>query len=290
MIWLTGSKGMLGSHVAEKLQTAGISFVSSDMDVDITDISAVESFCKGRSFKWVIICSAYTAVDLAEDEKEKAFAVNARGVKNIAEICRESDAKIINFSTDYVFGGDKLNGFSENDKTGPTGVYGTSKLEGEILLSSLYEKYFIFRISWLYGPHGKNFVHTMQNLFTQRDEINVVNDQFGSPTYTGELADFIIELIKSDSDKYGIYHYSGEGITNWYEFTLEIYRLSLKYGIIKKDIKINPVDSSQYPVKAKRPAHSYMLKDKLFNTFNYRPADWKAALEEYIASEKQAGV
>ena len=286
MIWLVGCKGMLGRHLADKLEIAGISFTASDIEVDITDKKAVSSFCAGKNFSWILICSAYTAVDLAEDEREKAFAVNALGVKNIAEISRNSGAKIINFSTDYVFSGDNKNGFSENDKTGPSSVYGASKLEGEKMLTSLYDKYFIFRISWLYGPHGKNFVHTMQNLFGQKDELNVVDDQFGSPTYTGELADFIIDLIRSDSDKYGIYHFSGEGMTSWYEFAVEIYRLSIKYGITSGDVRINPVDSSRYPAKAKRPAFSYMIKNKLFNTFGYRPKDWKAALDEYIGGMK----
>lgn len=286
MIWITGSRGMLGRHLADKLEKAGIAFTASDMEIDITDKDAVDSFCSGKNFRWILICSAYTAVDLAEDEKDKAFAVNALGVKNIVETNKNSGAKIINFSTDYVFSGDKKNGFTEDDKTGPSGVYGASKLEGERILSSLYDKYFIFRISWLYGPHGKNFVHTMQSLFSQRDTLTVVNDQFGSPTYTGELADFIIGLIRSDSDRYGIYHFSGEGMTSWHEFAAEIYRLSVKYGITGKDVTINPVDSSMYPARAKRPAFSYMIKDKLCDTFGYRPKEWRVTLDEYIREMK----
>lgn len=289
MIWITGSNGMLGSHLADKLKTAGIPFISSDMEIDITDRSSVESFCRGKGLKWVVICSAYTAVDQAEDERDKAFAVNAAGVGIIAETFKGSGVKIISFSTDYVFPGNKRDGFSEDDKTGPESVYGESKLEGERILTSVYDKYFIFRISWLYGPYGKNFVRTMQNLFGQRDELSVVNDQFGSPTYTGELSDFIVELIRSDSDSYGIYHFSGEGMTNWHEFASEIYRLSLKYGLISKEIKINPVDSSQYPAKAKRPAYSYMLKDKLIKTFGYSPEDWRVTLESYIGSISHPG-
>ncbi len=146
-------------------------------------------------------------------------------------------------------------------------VYGNSKLSGEKKLISICDKYFIFRISWLYGPYGKNFVHTMLTLFEQREELNVVNDQYGSPTYTGELADFVVQLIKDDSDKYGVYHFSGEGMTNWHEFASEIYRLAVKYGITERKVTINPVDSSKYPQKAKRPAYSYMLKDKLYSTF-----------------------
>jgi len=284
MIWITGGSGMLGRHIAEKCKESGIDFISTDLDLDITDKTAVSQFCGKHSIQWIINCSAYTAVDLAEDEKEKAFAVNADGIRNIAEACKGSGIKIIHFSTDYVFPGNKPEGYLEDDSAGPSGVYGASKLAGENYLTSMYDKYFIFRISWLYGPYGKNFVHTMLNLFKERDELNVVNDQFGSPTYTGELAGFIVKLIGSGSDRYGIYHYSGEGMTNWYEFACEIYRLAVKHGLTDRQVKINPVDSSMYPAKAKRPEYSYMLKDKLYDTFGCRPGPWEETLEEYLSS------
>jgi dTDP-4-dehydrorhamnose reductase len=286
MIWITGASGMLGRHISEKCSVAGISHISTDLDIDISDPSIVSDFINRNTFSWIINCSAYTAVDLAEDEKDKAFAVNAIGVRNIAAAAKSKGAKLIHFSTDYVFPGLKENGYDENDETGPSSVYGASKLAGEYEIISLYDKHFIFRISWLYGPYGKNFVHTMLNLFEQRDELNVVNDQYGSPTYTGELADFIVQLIQSGSAAYGIYNFSGEGMTNWYEFALEIYKQALKYGITGKILKINPVGSSTYPQKAKRPAYSYMLKDKLVNTFSYNPMNWRITLEEYIKSCK----
>lgn len=277
---------MLGRHISETLAAADIPHISTDTDVDITDGSAVSDFISRNTLEWIINCSAYTAVDLAEDEKNKAFAVNAHGVGSIAAAAKVKGAKIIHFSTDYVFPGLKKEGYNEEDETGPDSVYGASKLAGEHEIISQDYKYFIFRISWLYGPHGKNFVHTMLNLFEQRDELNVVNDQFGSPTYTGELAEFIVNLVQGNSDKYGVYHFSGEGMTNWYEFASEIYRLALKYGITGRKIIINPVDSSKYPQKAKRPEYSYMLKDKLCSTFGYRPKNWNDTLEEYIKSVK----
>lgn len=286
MVWITGGGGMLGRHISEKFAAAGIPFISTDIDLDITKKDEILGFISDKNINWVIICSAYTAVDLAEDEREKAFAVNALGVKNIAEVLNGSKARIVHFSTDYIFPGSCRSGYSEDDEPGPSSVYGQSKLEGERYLVSLYNEYFIFRISWLYGPYGKNFVHTMISLFKERDELNVVNDQFGSPTYTGELADFITVLVESGSEKYGVYHFSGEGSTCWHEFASEIYRLSLKYGIIDRDVKINPVDSSKYPVKAKRPAYSYMIKDRLIETFGYRPKDWRVTLEEYIRSTR----
>lgn len=284
MVWIPGGNGMLGRHIAEKCDAAGIDYVATDLDVDITDRRAVSEFLRNGSFRWIVICSAYTAVDMAEDERDKAFAVNAAGVKNIAEACKGSGIKIIHFSTDYIFPGNRPGGYSEDDETGPASVYGESKLEGEKNLTSVYDKYFIFRISWLYGPYGKNFVHTMLSLFGQRDELNVVNDQSGSPTYTGELGGFIVMLLQSDSVRFGVYHFSGEGMINWYEFASEIYRLALKYGLTERKVVINPVDSSKYPQKAKRPAYSYMLKDKLHDTFGYRPKHWKETLEEYIAT------
>jgi len=286
MIWVTGCSGMLGRHICEKISVAGIPHVATDVEIDITDPAAVSDFINRNRISWIINCSAYTAVDLAEDEKDKAFAVNADGVKNLAVAAKIKGAKLIHFSTDYVFPGLKESGYDEEDKTGPASVYGAGKLAGEYEIISAYEKHFIFRISWLYGPSGKNFFHTMLTLFGQRDELNVVNDQYGSPTYTGELADFVVQLIKDDSDKYGVYHFSGEGMTNWHEFASEIYRLAVKYGITERKVIINPVDSSKYPQKAKRPAYSYMLKDKLYGTFCYRPKNWKETLEEYIKSIK----
>lgn len=286
MVWLAGAEGMLGKHIAEKLNAAGISFIATDLDVDITSDSAVYNFTGKNNFKWIINCSAYTAVDMAEDEKDKAFAVNADGAKNLAGAAKACGAKLVHFSTDYVFPGLEEKGYMEEDETGPVSVYGKSKLAGEKLLASSSANYFIFRISWLYGPYGKNFVDTILNLFDQKDELNVVSDQYGSPTYTGELAEFIVKLIQEGSDKYGVYHFSGEGMTNWFEFASEIYRLALKFGITNRKININPVGSSMYPQKAKRPEYSYMLKDKLFNTFGFRPGKWESTLDEYIKSVK----
>lgn len=284
MIWITGASGMLGRHICEKLSAAGISHISTDAEVDITDPSAVSELIAGIKIRWIVNCSAYTAVDKAEVEKDKAFAVNSDGVRNLAAAAKISGSKIVHFSTDYVFPGLKKNGYEEEDETAPASVYGASKLAGEFELISAYNKFFIFRISWLYGPYGKNFVHTMLDLFSQRDELSVVNDQYGSPTYTGELAEFIVRLLQEDSSDYGIYHFSGEGMTNWHEFASEIYNLAVKYKKTDRKVRIISVDSSQYPQKAKRPAYSYMLKEKLYNTFSYSPKNWKVILEDYIRS------
>jgi len=282
MVWLTGGNGMLGREIAEKLSAAGISYITTDAELDITDSIAVELFFKRNRLRWVINCAAYTAVDSAEEDELNAFAVNSEGVKNIAVAAEGAGVKVIHFSTDYVYPGDSTGGYIESDRTAPSSVYGRSKLSGEDELIALHPGYFIFRISWLYGPHGKNFVNTMLNLFNEKSELNVVNDQSGSPTYTGELADFIAGLVKSDSDNFGVYNFSGEGRTDWHEFASEIYRLAVKYRLTERNVKINPVDSSKYPQRAKRPACSYMLKDKLVKTFGYRPRPWRETLEEYI--------
>ncbi len=284
MIWLIGNKGMLGSEIESLLKAGKVNYTATDIETDISDIALLESYARNKTIDWIINCSAYNAVDKAEDEPEKAFAVNEKGIANIGEIALKTAARVVHFSTDYVFSGTKQKGYSEDDETEPVSVYGESKLQGELELRSINPNHFIFRVSWLYGFYGKNFVHTMLNLFNERDELNVVSDQYGSPTHTGELADFIVNvLIKNNSDKYGTYHFSGQEMTTWYEFACEIRNLALKHGLIEKSVKINAVDSSQYPAKAKRPAYSYMLKDKLYRSFNFKPANWKDTLENYIS-------
>jgi len=288
MIWVTGSRGMLGKDITGVLNKRGIPFVESDIEIDLTSKISVLSFVKDRNIDWIINCAAYTAVDAAEDERKKAFSVNSDVLMNLVDAAIVNDSRIIHFSTDYVYDGNKKSGYSEDDPTGPAGAYGASKLAGEIILRENYERYFIFRISWLYGFYGKNFVSTMLNLFNQKDEINVVNDQYGSPTNTFELASFIAHIIKTDPKNYGVYNFSGEGITTWYEFAREIYTRARMYGILNKDVAIHPISSSQYPTKARRPEYSYMLKEKLFNTFSYKPANWKETLDMYIKELKTA--
>jgi len=284
MIWLIGSKGMLGTHMAEMFNERNIPFVGSDIDLDITDEKQVFDFVSARSFSHIINCAAYNAVDNAEDDVENAFRLNGSALKHLSKAANQAGACLIHFSTDYVFNGNKESGYTENDKPLPETIYGASKLEGEKNIRRLCERYFLIRISWLYGPHGKNFVHTMLNLFKEREMVSVVNDQFGSPTYTGELVGFVCDLVARENRQYGLYHFSGECVASWFEFALEIYRLSSKYKIIEKAVAINPVDSSHYPTKAKRPAFSYLIKDKIFTTFGYRPKGWKETLENYIRS------
>ncbi len=282
MIWLIGNKGMLGSEVERLLHENGIEFISSDREVDITDYSRLQNFVGERSITWIINCSAYTAVDKAEDEPEAAFKVNADGAGNIARIAASSGARLIHISTDYVFDGEKNGAYTEEDRTNPIGIYGGSKLKGEEEIVRNISRYFIIRTAWLYGKNGNNFVHTMLRLFRERDEVRVVADQWGTPTYAPDLASAIVSIISSNSDKYGIYHFTNEGKTNWYEFACEICRLALKNGIIDRPVKIVPISTDEYPTKAKRPRNSLLSKAKIKAELGIECRDWDLALEEYI--------
>ena len=226
MIWLIGNKGMLGSDLEIKVRDAGIEYFASDIEIDITNIESMRKYLKDKKIKWIINCSAYTAVDKAEDEPEKAFKINSEGVLNIARLAKENNAVLIHISTDYVFDGNKEGAYTEEDKTNPVGVYGKSKLEGERNIVKALPEYFIIRTAWLYGRNGNNFVHTMLRLFSDRNELKVVQDQFGSPTNAKDLADVIVNIVKNNSDKHGIYNFTNNGRTNWYEFASTIYELA----------------------------------------------------------------
>ena len=228
MIWLIGNKGMLGQEVERLLKERGLTYWGSDKEVDISNYKALEKFGKDKKIKWLINCAGYTKVDKAEEEADEAFRINKDGVRNIALFSRKRQIRLIHISTDYVFNGEKDTplSYTEDDKTEPINIYGESKLAGEREIKENLEEYFIIRTAWLYGRGGKNFVSTMLKLFKEKEEIKVVSDQWGSPTYTVDLAEVILKMINNDSDKFGIYHFTNEGVTNWYEFAREIYRKS----------------------------------------------------------------
>jgi dTDP-4-dehydrorhamnose reductase len=284
-ILITGGKGQLGKDLAKELTERGIENIPVDIEeMDITDEKAVKefisSYVKERSLDAVIHCAAYTAVDRAEDEEELAYKINAVGTKNVAEACKENDIKLMYISTDYVFDGEGERPWQPDDKRAPLNVYGKTKYEGELFVQQL-EKFFTVRISWVFGLHGNNFIKTMLKLGKERDELNVVDDQIGSPTYTKDLSVLLADIIQTD--KYGIYHASNEGLCSWYEFAKEIFSQA---GL---NVKLNPVDSSAFPVKAKRPHNSRMDKSKLVqNGFKPLP-DWKDALRRYIEELKESG-
>ena len=241
---------------------------------DITDVKATREYIMNYCPDAVIHCSAWTAVDKAEDKLDKVRAVNTEGPRNIAAVCKEIGAKLLYISTDYVFPGTGERFYEPEDPTGPLGAYGETKLGGELAVKELLEKYFIVRISWVFGMNGNNFVKTMLRLAETKTELNVVCDQIGSPTYTADLAPLLCNMIMTE--KYGVYHATNEGVCSWAEFAQEIFRLA------GKNVKVNPVSTSEYPTKAARPLNSRMSKDKLEKMGFARLPDWHDALARYI--------
>ena len=282
MIWLVGEKGMLGADIRESLISRKIPFFASDIDVDITDMQKINKFISGRAIRWIINCAAYTAVDKAETEQQEAQDLNAKGAKNLAKVAKLTGAKLIQFSTDYVFNGEKKSPYGEEDPVSPTSVYGKTKLAGEVEIRKHLDQYYIIRISWLYGIHGQNFVKTMLRLFDEKTELGIINDQIGGPTYTKQLASNIIKLLKAKEKPYGIYHYSDEGSISWYDFALEIKKIAQENGLLAKDPRINPITTDMYPLPAKRPENSCFNKQKVVNLLGFEIKDWKVNLKAYL--------
>jgi len=282
MIWLIGNRGMLGSEVEDLLKKRGEEYTATDKEVDITDLSALEEFCRNRAVSCIINCSAYTAVDRAEQEPEKAFSVNSVGVYNIVRMAVQKKASLIHISTDYVFNGEKKGEYLEEDEPSPLGIYGKSKLEGEKKVQSNLERYFIIRTAWLYGKNGNNFVYTILRLFNQENVIRVVNDQRGSPTFAADLAEGIMQVLNEGNGKWGIYHFSNLGKTTWFDFATEIYRLAKRFGLVKRDVEIVPIASKDFPAKAPRPSNSTLCTGKFEKTFSFTIRGWQEALEEFI--------
>jgi dTDP-4-dehydrorhamnose reductase len=283
MIWLVGNRGQLGWDVEKLLLERRKEFVFSDREMDIRDKYRLKSYAAGKGIDWIINCSGYTAVDRAEKEPEEAFGVNAEGAKNLAEIACESGAKLMHISTDYIFNGKKEGAYSEDDSPDPSGVYAKSKLEGERNVQNTIKEHYIVRTSWLYGHHGGNFVNTMLTLLNKKSEVKVVADQWGSPTRTKDLASVMVNIIESDNRGYGVYHYSGEGKTSWFYFAQEIYARAREHGIVKRDLKISPITTEEYPTDAKRPRNSYLSKDKIKAAFKIEVPRWQESLEEFLA-------
>ena len=288
MIWIIGCNGMLGREVSGLFEKENIPFIGTDMDCDITDISALSEFAKGKDISWIINCSAYTNVDKSEEEEPKAYSINAAGAANIAQTASAVGAKLIHISTDYVFNGQGNSPYKESDAKQPLGAYGRTKSAGEDLVAAKTDKYFIIRTAWLYGKNGNNFVHTMLRLFTEKDSLNVVADQKGTPTWAGTLALLIKKIIETDSVKYGIYHCTDEGETTWYDFACAIQKYAFDSGLISKKIPINPVPSSEYPAKTERPKYSVLSKEKIKSEFSFIPDNWDTILKNYITERSKS--
>lgn len=276
-ILITGANGMLANAVKSELKDEEL-ILTDVADLDITDIEAVRKFVNEVSPQYIINCAAYTAVDKAEEQVELARKVNALGPKNLAIVANEENATLIHISTDYVFGGSKSvdEDYTEDEEKHPESVYGITKLEGEEAIIHSCFNYYIFRTAWLYGE-GNNFVRTMLKLGKEKEEINVVSDQHGSPTYAVDLASIIHQAIEKGIP-YGIYHTTNLGYTTWYEFTRQIFE---KANI---DCKVNPVTSEQFASTAKRPKNSKLSKEKLLKEGISIPT-YENALDRYLKKE-----
>ena len=274
-VLVTGGNGQLAYDVKKSLDKNGIAFKSIDYeDADITVQSEIQKVIYDYHPDVIIHCAAFTAVDKAEDERELTYALNVLGTKYILQAAKKIDAKLVYISTDYVFDGEGEKEFEVTDKPNPKSWYGKTKYDGELEVINQIDKYFIVRISWVFGVHGNNFVKTMLRLGTEKSSINVVNDQIGSPTFTADIAPLLVEMI--NTDKYGTYHATNSGYCSWYEFTKEIFRIS------NIDCEVRGIPTSKYPTKAVRPLNSRMSKGSLsLSGFNL-PRNWKDALKEML--------
>lgn len=281
-ILVTGSYGQLGNSIRREFEkNPDIEAVYTDYDtLDITDRNAVRNFLEANKFDYVINCAAYTAVDKAETDDLKASALNTRAVGNLGEAANRTGTKVIHISTDYVFSGEGFRPYEENDEPFPQGIYGRTKLEGEGLLSSFCQQAMIIRTAWLYSEFGNNFVKNMLRLAESKNEINVVTDQIGTPTYASDLAAAIHKIITQSNWESGIYHFTNEGVASWYDFSKAIFEDA---GI---DMKVNPIPTKEYPTPAKRPYYSVLSKNKIKRIYGLEIPYWRDSLRKCISNLK----
>ncbi|MDE6339342.1 MAG: dTDP-4-dehydrorhamnose reductase, partial [Muribaculaceae bacterium] len=275
---VTGAYGQLGNALKRELENDNkIEAIFTDADtLDITDTVALNRFFEDHPVDMVVNCAAYTAVDRAESDDLKAAAINTGAVGNLGQAAAKHGVKVIHISTDYVFAGENFRPYEENDEPYPQSIYGRTKLEGEGLLMSFCNNAMIIRTAWLYSEFGNNFVKTMLRLADERDEINVVADQIGTPTYAGDLAHAIHQIISHDTWKPGIYHFTNEGVASWYDFTKAIFEIA------GKNTKVNPIRTKQYPTPAKRPLYSVLSKEKIKRTYGVDIPYWRDSLKRCL--------
>lgn len=282
-ILIIGAAGQLGQclkTVAERRSITNVIF-PSEMDANILKPALLNSLFEKEKPSYVINCAAYTAVDQAEDEVELCKSINVIGAGNLAYACLAIGATLIHISTDFVFEGNEIKLLKEEDVALPINVYGQTKLDGELEIAQILSAYYILRTSWLYAEYGNNFVKTMLKLGAERDQLSVIADQVGTPTYAIDLANTIFDIIESNKKAYGTYHYSNEGVTSWYDFAKAIFAIS---GL---QIKVHPIPASAYPTKAKRPSFAVMDKSKIKNTFNLTVPYWRDSLVRCIDQLKK---
>ncbi|MGL5789883.1 MAG: dTDP-4-dehydrorhamnose reductase [Bacteroidales bacterium] len=279
-ILITGANGQLGNEirVCVEARTENSYFFTDVAELDITDKGVIEAFVLSNQIDVIVNCAAYTAVDKAEDDQQLCDLINHIAAKNLAEVAKNAKATLIHISTDYVFDGTKNTPYAEIDLTVPLGVYGVTKLQGELAIENAGCDYLIFRTSWLYSPFGNNFVKTIQRLSAEKDNLNVVFDQVGTPTYGADLAALLFQIIEKKQylGNNGIYHFSNEGVCSWYDFAIEIVSLS------GNECNIQPCHSSEFPAKVTRPNFSVLDKTKVKSVFNASIPHWKDGLIRMI--------
>jgi dTDP-4-dehydrorhamnose reductase len=277
-ILVIGAGGQLGQCLKVVAERRGITEIvfPAEQDANILNESGLNELLAKEQPGFVINCAAYTAVDKAEDEVDLAKAVNETGAAYLASACLANGATLIHVSTDFVFEGNEVKLLKEDDEAKPINVYGVTKLDGELAVETKLPAHFIIRTSWLYSEYANNFVKTMLKLGAERDELNIIADQVGTPTYAIDLANAIFDIIISSSTAYGVYHFSNEGVTSWFDFAKAIFDIS------ETSVKVNPIPGSAYPTKASRPAFSVMDKTKIKETFNIKIPYWRDSLVECI--------
>jgi len=289
-ILVTGSKGQVGNEIQYLDKSfSNLNFIYVDVDdLDITDPAAVVDFFRANKIDYCINCAAYTAVDKAESSKEVAYAVNVTGVRNLAQGCLLHKAPLIQLSTDYVYHNSQNTPFKETDTTNPQSVYASTKLEGDEMALKINPLNMVLRTSWVYSSFGHNFVKTMIRLGTERDDLGIVFDQIGTPTYARDLAHAMLSIIdmveKEEIDQsklQGIFHYSNEGVTSWYDFAKAIFEME------NIDCNTRPIETSEYPTPAKRPPFSVLNKNKIKNTFGIQIPHWRPALKACLSEIKK---
>jgi dTDP-4-dehydrorhamnose reductase len=299
-IVVTGANGQVGQEFFDMIERqSGETYNSHDIvcfsrqDLDITDAKKVEFLVKQAQPHLLINCAAYTAVDKAESDRASAFSINEDGARNLAIACKKCGVALIHISTDYVFSGDKKTPYDETDLTGPSGVYGESKLAGELAIAEVLKEHIILRTGWVFGEHGNNFVKTMLRLGTDLEELSVVSDQLGAPTSAKGIANCCMTIANQlnigskDEDRWGVYHFSGAPSTSWHGFAVEIFKQAVARDLFAKPPKVNAVTSEQFPTPTKRPANSQLDCSKLLRTFNV-PADvWKKRVIFILTSDFQ---
>lgn len=283
-VLVTGANGQLGQSINSLIaEYSDIEFTFvTRQDLDLSQLSSIDKYFQGKSFDVIVNCAAHTAVDKAEEESELADKINHLAVKNLAEICKKKDICLVHISTDYVFNGENFKPYVETDVTDPQSVYGKTKLDGENALQNINPNGIIIRTSWVYSEFGNNFVKTMLRLGKERDSLNVIFDQIGSPTYASDLAKAILEIISTSGFEKllvnsSIYHFSNEGVASWYDFAKAIFELS------KTSCELHPIETKDYPTPAKRPHYSLLNKAKIKKDFDVSIPYWEDSLKTCLA-------